>query len=117
MELTKYGQDMASQEYDNQFGRLSGLLGTYAGNWNQAQAANLQNAANIYGTQMQAHSQRGQTLANLLGSTYGSELQAKSKEASQPEWRFVPYVGMVNERTGQIRQGGGGSGGISTRWG
>jgi len=26
-ELTKYGQDMASQEYENQFGRLSNLLG------------------------------------------------------------------------------------------
>jgi len=26
-ELTKYGQDMASQEYDNQFGRLANLLG------------------------------------------------------------------------------------------
>lgn len=28
-ELTKYGQDMASQEYDSQYGRLAGLLGTY----------------------------------------------------------------------------------------
>jgi len=27
MDLTKYGQDMASQEYDNQFGRLKDLLG------------------------------------------------------------------------------------------
>lgn len=33
-ELTKYGQDMASQEYENQFGRLSSLLGNYQ----QAQA-------------------------------------------------------------------------------
>lgn len=30
MELTKYGQDMASQEYDNQANRLNALLGTYA---------------------------------------------------------------------------------------
>lgn len=29
MELTKYGQDMASQEYDNQFNRIGSLLGTY----------------------------------------------------------------------------------------
>ena len=29
MELTRYGQDMGSQEYDAQAGRLSGLLGTY----------------------------------------------------------------------------------------
>jgi hypothetical protein len=33
MELTKYGQDMGSQEYDNQFGRLSGLVGGYSGSW------------------------------------------------------------------------------------
>ena len=29
-ELTKYGQDMASQEYDNQYGRLSDLFGKYS---------------------------------------------------------------------------------------
>ena len=29
MELTKYGQDMGSQEYDAQAGRLGSLLGTY----------------------------------------------------------------------------------------
>lgn len=33
MELTKYGQDMATQEYDNQFGRLRDLVGMYSGNW------------------------------------------------------------------------------------
>ena len=56
MELTKYGQDMGSQEYDAQYGRLGSLLGNYStgyvgdknantsryaaesGAWNQAQA-------------------------------------------------------------------------------
>ena len=33
MELTKYGQDMASQEYENQFGRLGNLLTNYSGSW------------------------------------------------------------------------------------
>jgi hypothetical protein len=33
MELTKYGQDMGSQEYDNQFGRLGNLLTNYSGSW------------------------------------------------------------------------------------
>jgi hypothetical protein len=33
MELTKYGQDMGSQEYDNQFGRLGSLLGNYSQSW------------------------------------------------------------------------------------
>lgn len=30
MELTKYGQDMGSQEYENQYGRLASLLGNYS---------------------------------------------------------------------------------------
>ena len=33
MELTKYGQDMASQEYDNQATRLSGLVNNYSNSW------------------------------------------------------------------------------------
>jgi len=33
MELTKYGQDMGSQEYDAQAGRLSNLLGNYSQSW------------------------------------------------------------------------------------
>lgn len=41
MELTKYGQDMGSQEYDAQAGRLSSLLGNYSQGWNANNAANL----------------------------------------------------------------------------
>lgn len=41
MDLMKYGQDMASQEYDAQLGRLQGLVGTYGQNWNQAQGTNV----------------------------------------------------------------------------
>lgn len=33
MELQKYGQDMGSQEYDAQAGRLAGLLGNYSQGW------------------------------------------------------------------------------------
>jgi hypothetical protein len=33
MELTKYGQDMGSQEYENQFGRLGNLLSNYSTGW------------------------------------------------------------------------------------
>jgi len=33
MELTKYGQDMGSQEYDAQAGRLGSLLGNYSQSW------------------------------------------------------------------------------------
>lgn len=68
MELTKYGQDMASQEYEAQAGRLQNLLGTYAGNWNQAQGTNVQEALGRFGTEMQGHTARGNTLANLVGT-------------------------------------------------
>lgn len=37
-ELTQYGQDMASQEYDNQANRLSNLLGTYGQFYNQGRS-------------------------------------------------------------------------------
>ncbi len=33
MALTQYGQDMGSQEYDNQFSRLGDLLGKYSTSW------------------------------------------------------------------------------------
>ncbi len=68
MELTKYGQDMASQEYDAQAGRLQNLLGTYSGAWNQAQGTNVQEALGRFGTEMQGHTARGNTLANLVGT-------------------------------------------------
>lgn len=45
MELTKYGQDMGSQEYDNQASRLSSLLGTYGQGYMADRNANI-NAAN-----------------------------------------------------------------------
>jgi hypothetical protein len=115
MELTKYGQDMASQEYDNQATRLSGLLNNYSTNWNQAQGANLQSAANIYGTNMQAHSQKGSTLASLLGSMYGSEQSAASSRygsdrsvdaAKANPWSFASGAGAFNKDTGQIVSGG-----------
>lgn len=44
MELTKYGQDMASQEYDNQAGRLTNLTGMFGQNWNSRKSADDANA-------------------------------------------------------------------------
>ena len=64
MELTKYGQDMASQEYDNQFGRLSNLVNSYAGNWIGDKNANTAQ----YVAQSNAWNQRGQTLGDLYKS-------------------------------------------------
>lgn len=40
MELTKYGQDMGSQEYDAQAGRLGSLLGNYTGGYTADKNAN-----------------------------------------------------------------------------
>ena len=39
-ELTKYGQDMGSQEYDAQYGRLSSLLGNYSQGYTADKNAN-----------------------------------------------------------------------------
>lgn len=52
-ELTKYGQDMASQEYDNQYNRLGSLLGNYS----QGYAADKNSNVNLYGQQANAWNQ------------------------------------------------------------
>lgn len=39
-ELTKYGQDMASQEYDNQVNRLTNIAGMYGQNYNVRESGN-----------------------------------------------------------------------------
>lgn len=74
MELTKYGQDMASQEYENQFGRLSGLLGQYAqgyageaGNASAERIGRMNIEANkALQEQRLAQQQRQQTLSSIL---------------------------------------------------
>jgi len=53
MELTKYGQDMASQEYDNQYGRLGNLLGNYSQSWIGDKNAN----TNLFNAQANAWNQ------------------------------------------------------------
>lgn len=68
MEFGKYMQDMGSQEYENQANRLQNLLGTYSGAWNQAQGTNVQESLGRFGTEMQGHTARGNTLANLVGT-------------------------------------------------
>ena len=100
MELTKYGQDMGSQEYDAQHKRLADLTGMYAGNWNQAQGTNvqealgkystgMQGALGSYGTAMQGHTARGNTLANLLSNDQSNQLAQQkfdwSQQQSQPQ--------------------------------
>ena len=62
MELTKYGQDMGSQEYDAQAGRLSGLLGAYSQAYTGDKNANTQR----YLAESQAWNQRGGLLRDLI---------------------------------------------------
>ena len=69
MELTKYGQDMGSQEYDAQFGRLNDLLGNYSQNYNVHRGDTMKAAGDRYITQMQGYTQKGRTLADLLSNT------------------------------------------------
>jgi len=64
MELTKYGQDMASQEYDAQYGRLGNLLGNYTGGYTADKNAN----TNLFAAQSNAwNTAQGNADRNRLG--------------------------------------------------
>lgn len=72
-ETTKYGQDMASQEYDNQFGRLRDLVQSYSQNWLGDKNANTAR----YSAESNAWNQRG----NLLKDIYGQAQQGVTSAA------------------------------------
>ncbi len=74
-ELTKYGQDMASQEYDNQFSRLSDLVGKYGGLRNQDRGMSLQDQQAQQELQQRGNIAQGQLLANLYGTAEQSGTQ------------------------------------------
>lgn len=64
MELTKYGQDMASQEYDAQYGRLGNLLSNYSTGYVADRNAN----TNQFAAQSNAWNQaQGNADRNRLG--------------------------------------------------
>lgn len=87
-ELTKYGQDMASQEYDNQANRLSSLLGNYSTNWNANNSANIQkqvaddrnkiSLADVWGN-MQRINQVGTPSNQITRSTSGMRFDPNSQ--------------------------------------
>ena len=86
MELTKYGQDMGSQEYDAQAKRLQDQLGLQSQGYGNERQANL----GQYQADVGAHTARGQTLANLMGtatgaasSAYGTGMQATTAQRDQ----------------------------------
>lgn len=72
MELTKYGQDMGSQEYEAENARRKALLDSYSGNYNTDQANNTarfgaESAANNarFGIQSDLYKARGTQLSDL----------------------------------------------------
>ncbi len=110
MELTKYGQDMASQEYDAQYGRLGNLLNNYstgyvgdknantglfnaqANAWNQAQANadrtklawaefNKPQYASVRGSGGSSYSPIG----SPMGSPMGGSVESSSAWINRPQ--------------------------------
>lgn len=91
MELTKYGQDMASQEYDNQFNRLANLYQTNASSWIGDKNANTNQFAatgNLYSS-MVGNQNQAQSIANqyALGSEQNS-LRRMQLDQQSRGWGF-----------------------------
>lgn len=84
-ELTKYGQDMASQEYDAQASRIGTLLENYAGNWNTQNSANLSKAAeddrnrvslaNVWGNMQRTNQASSPISRNVSGFRFDPQTQ------------------------------------------
>lgn len=86
MELTKYGQDMGSQEYDAQAGRLSNLVGMYSGNWIGDKNANTAK----YSAESNAWNQRGGLLKDIYGQAQqGVTSAAKINSDDRVQWGNV----------------------------
>lgn len=96
MELTKYGQDMGSQEYENQFGRLGNLLTNYSGSWIGDKNANTSRYSAEAGAWNQANASQNQLKAvamrELLGGLGGGSMGG-SRTTSQ---KRSPYTGMTS---------------------
>lgn len=91
MELTKYGQDMGSQEYENQFGRIKDLLGIgttgYIGDKGASNQA--QDIANRFKLGSDANAINQSKLSELLGS---SQQKTRSSGIVNP-WALPGYNG------------------------
>jgi len=94
----RYGQDLASQEYQNAFNRYqaerAGTLNPY-----QALAGTAQSSANVLGGQA---GQMGSNISNALGS-YGSA--AQSNIIGSGNAQASGYMGMANAIGGGVGQG------------
>ena len=96
-ELTRYGQDMGSQEYDNQFNRINGLNNTYAQSWLGDKGANTARFA----AEAAANNARTGTLADLYkgaGTAYNQNTKVTGDDRS--EWGKV-WNGQAPKNTQQ----------------
>lgn len=86
MDLTKYGQDMASQEYDNQFGRLSDLMKTGASGYvgDRVASNQAQDIANRYSLGSEV---------NLLNRQKYQSGQAQPSSGIANPWALPGYNG------------------------
>ena len=112
MELTKYGQDMGSQEYDNQYGRLSNLLGNYSQSWLGDKNAN----TSLYNAQAGAWNTAN---ANNTGR-FSAQANAWNTAQANADRIRLGYADIAaqNSRAASTSSGGGGrssGGGGSTR--
>jgi hypothetical protein len=94
----RYGQDLASQEYQNAFNRYqaerAGTLNPY-----QALAGTAQSSANVLGGQA---GQMGSNISNALGA-YGSSVQGNLIGAGNAQ--ASGYMGAANALAGGVGQG------------
>ncbi len=93
-ELTKYGQDMGSQEYDAQAGRLGSLLGNYSQSWIGDKNANtgLFNAQANAWNQAQANNDRTRLgYAEIAGANQRAALQAQTQTAGRTSSSATPW--------------------------
>ena len=95
MELTKYGQDMGSQEYENQFGRLGNLLTNYTGGWIGDKNANTSRYSAEAGAWNAANNSQNQLKAIALREMLGGGGGAGGSTRNISQMRS-PYTGMTS---------------------
>ncbi len=96
MELTKYGQDMGSQEYENQFGRLGNLLTNYSGSWIGDKNANTSRYSAEAGAWNSANHSQNQLKAIALREMLGGGGGGSVGGVRNTSQMRSPYSGMTS---------------------
>lgn len=106
VELTNYGQQAASQEYQAQFNRASGLNTASA----QAQQQTFQNLMGLNANYSNMSSNMFSRLAQLSGANTGNPAAAAQLQQQQNAATAAGVQQIVDPITGAIKQAVGGSG-------